>query len=44
MLHTPGALHEFLNFTTSAGANIALIDFDDKGLHPYRLTVSLNLE
>jgi glyoxylase-like metal-dependent hydrolase (beta-lactamase superfamily II) len=44
MPHTPGALHEFLNFTTFAGANIAFIDFDDKGLHPNRLTVSLNLE
>jgi len=40
----PGALYEFLGFTTSAGANIALIDFDDKGRHPDRLTVSLNLE
>ncbi len=42
--HKPGALYEFLNFTTSAGANIAFIDFDDKGRHPDRLTVSLNLE
>ena len=42
--HQPGALHDFLNFTTSAGANIAFIDFDDKGRHPDRLTVSLNLE
>jgi glyoxylase-like metal-dependent hydrolase (beta-lactamase superfamily II)/ACT domain-containing protein len=42
--HKPGALHDFLNFTTSAGANIAFIDFDDKGRHPDRLTVSLNLE
>jgi len=40
----PGALYEFLGHTTSAGANIALIDFDDKGRHPDRLTVSLNLE
>ncbi len=40
----PGALYEFLSYTTSAGANIALIDFDDKGRHPDRLTVSLNLE
>ncbi|WP_321508253.1 MBL fold metallo-hydrolase [uncultured Methanoregula sp.] len=39
-----GALHEFLKFTTEAGANIAFIDFDDKGRHPDRLTVSLNLE
>lgn len=42
--HRPGSLYEFLNFTTSAGANIASIDFDDKGRHPDRLTISLNLE
>ena len=42
--HHPGALYEFLNFTTSVGANIAFIDFDEKGRHPDRLTVSLNLE
>jgi glyoxylase-like metal-dependent hydrolase (beta-lactamase superfamily II) len=42
--HQPGALYEFLNITTSAGANIAFIDFDDKGRHPDRLTVSLNLK
>ena len=42
--HRPGALYEFLNFTTSVGANIAFIDFDDKGRYPDRLTVSLNLE
>ena len=42
--HQPGALYDFLSYTTSAGANIALIDFDDKGRHPNRLTVSLNLE
>ncbi len=42
--HRPGALYEFLNFTTSVGANIGFIDFDDKGRHPDRLTVSLNLE
>lgn len=44
MPHKPGALHEFLQYTTSAGANIAFIDFDDKGRHPQRLTVSLNCE
>jgi len=44
MPHRPGALYEFLNLTTSAGANIAFVDFDDKGRHPHRLTVSLNLE
>ena len=42
--HCPGALFEFLQYTTSAGANIAYIDFDDKGRHPDRLTVSLSLE
>ncbi|MDD4136269.1 MAG: MBL fold metallo-hydrolase [Methanoregula sp.] len=42
--HRPGALYEFLGHITDAGANIALIDFDDKGRHPDRLTVSLNLE
>ena len=42
--HQPGALYEFLNITTAAGANIAFIDFDDKGKHPDRLTVSLNLK
>ena len=42
--HRPGALFEFLQYTTSAGANIAYIDFDDKGRHPGRLTVSLSLE
>ena len=40
----PGVLYEFLEYTTSAGANIAYIDFDDRGRHPDRLTVSLNLE
>ncbi|MDD1692477.1 MAG: MBL fold metallo-hydrolase [Methanoregula sp.] len=42
--HQPGALYEFLNITTAAGANIAFIDFDDKGRYPDRLTVSLNLK
>ncbi len=42
--HRPGTLLEFLNYTTSAGANIAFIDFDENGRHPDRLTVSLNLE
>ncbi len=40
----PGALFEFLRYTTSARANIASIDFDDRGRHPDRLTVSLSLE
>lgn len=42
--HTPGALLEFLRCTTSHRANIALIDFDDRGSSPDLLTVSLNLE
>jgi glyoxylase-like metal-dependent hydrolase (beta-lactamase superfamily II) len=42
--HQPGALYEFLGLTTSACANISFLDFDDKGLHPDRLKVSLNLE
>jgi glyoxylase-like metal-dependent hydrolase (beta-lactamase superfamily II)/uncharacterized protein with ACT and thioredoxin-like domain len=42
--HRPGALSDFLNYTTSCKANIAFIDFDDKGRHPDRLTISLNLE
>jgi glyoxylase-like metal-dependent hydrolase (beta-lactamase superfamily II)/uncharacterized protein with ACT and thioredoxin-like domain len=40
----PGALLEFLNYTTDAGANIAFIDFDGEGRHPDRLSVSLNLD
>ena len=42
--HRAGALFEFLNHITSCRANIAYIDFDDKGRHPDRLTISLNLE
>ena len=42
--HRAGALCEFLDVTTAAGANIAFIDFDDAGRHPDRVTVSLNLE
>jgi len=40
----PGALFELLNFITSAGANITFLDFDDRGQHPERLVVSLNIE
>ncbi len=40
----PGALFEFLNYTTSAKANIAFLDFDEKGKHPDRLTVALTIE
>jgi glyoxylase-like metal-dependent hydrolase (beta-lactamase superfamily II) len=42
--HRPGALSDFLHYTTACKANIAFIDFDDKGRHPDRLTISLNLE
>ncbi len=42
--HHAGALDEFLTHTTSCGANIAFLDFDDKGRHPDRLTVSVSLE
>jgi glyoxylase-like metal-dependent hydrolase (beta-lactamase superfamily II)/uncharacterized protein with ACT and thioredoxin-like domain len=40
----PGALFDFLNHTTSSGANITFLDFDDRGQHPERLVVSLNIE
>lgn len=40
----PGALFDFLNHTTSSGANITYLDFDDRGQHPERLVVSLNIE
>jgi glyoxylase-like metal-dependent hydrolase (beta-lactamase superfamily II) len=39
-----GELFHFLNHTTSAGANIAFMDFDDRSESPDRLTVSLTLE
>jgi glyoxylase-like metal-dependent hydrolase (beta-lactamase superfamily II) len=42
--HRSGALHEFLNYTTRERANIAFIDFDDKGRNPERVTISLTLE
>lgn len=42
-VHQPGSLHEFLNYITEAKANIAFIDFDDRGNHPERLTISLTL-
>ncbi|MDI9634058.1 MAG: MBL fold metallo-hydrolase [Methanolinea sp.] len=42
--HVPGALAEFLNYTTAHRANINLIDFDDRGSKPNLLTVGLNLE
>ena len=40
----PGALFSFLNHTTACGANIMYIDFDDRGRHPERLTVTVSLE
>lgn len=40
----PGQLFAFLGHTTSVGANIAFLDFDDRGKYPGRLTVSLTLE
>ncbi len=40
----PGALDEFLQYTTACQANIAYIDYDDRGKHPGRLKVSLNVE
>ncbi|WP_457572376.1 MBL fold metallo-hydrolase [Desulfovulcanus sp.] len=40
----PGALVEFLNHTTSSKANIAFLDFDEKGKHPDRVTVALTIE
>lgn len=42
--HRTGAFYDFLRHTTSAGANIAFLDFDDRGSHPDRLTVGLTLE
>ena len=42
--HEPGALFEFLNTTTRYHANISYIDFDDRGRHPDRLTVTVSLE
>ncbi len=39
-----GALFELLKFTTTSKANIAFMDFDDKGQFPERLTVSLTAE
>lgn len=39
-----GALFDFLNHTTAARCNIDFLDFDDRGKHPERLTVSLTVE
>ena len=40
----PGALFDFLNYITSSEANITFLDFDDRGQHPERLVVGLNIE
>jgi glyoxylase-like metal-dependent hydrolase (beta-lactamase superfamily II)/uncharacterized protein with ACT and thioredoxin-like domain len=40
----PGALFDLLNSITSSEANITSLDFDDRGQHPERLVVSLNIE
>ncbi|MDD1677119.1 MAG: MBL fold metallo-hydrolase, partial [Methanomicrobiales archaeon] len=42
--HRTGALHEFLEFTTAAGANIAYIDFDERGRDARKVTITLTLE
>ncbi len=39
-----GALFDFLNHTTASKCNIDFLDFDDRGKHPERLTVSLTVE
>ncbi len=39
-----GALFEFLGHTTAARCNIDFLDFDERGKHPERLTVSLTVE
>lgn len=40
----PGALFDFLQSLTSSEANITYLDFDDRGQHPERLVVGLNIE
>ncbi|MDD3042894.1 MAG: MBL fold metallo-hydrolase [Methanosarcinaceae archaeon] len=44
LTHRSGALFEFLDHLTLAGANITFLDFDDRGRRPERLGVSLNVE
>lgn len=41
--HRPGGLFEFLGEITGAGANIVAIDFDDRGIQPERVELTLNL-
>jgi uncharacterized protein with ACT and thioredoxin-like domain len=44
LLNYSGALFDFLNYITSSGTNITFLDFDDRGQHPERLVVGLNIE
>ncbi|GAB7016375.1 MBL fold metallo-hydrolase [Methanogenium cariaci] len=41
--HESGALNEFLTMTTGAGAQITSITFDDAGIHPDRVTISMSV-
>jgi glyoxylase-like metal-dependent hydrolase (beta-lactamase superfamily II)/ACT domain-containing protein len=41
--HRPGGLFGFLQEVTDAGANIVAIDFDDRGVQPERVELTLNL-
>ncbi len=41
--HRPGGLFEFLQEVTDAHANIVGIDFDDRGVFPERVELTLNL-
>ncbi len=41
--HRPGGLFEFLQRVTDARANIVAIDFDDRGVFPERVELTLNL-
>jgi glyoxylase-like metal-dependent hydrolase (beta-lactamase superfamily II) len=42
--HQPGSLYDFLKHITSSRANISYIDFDDRGRHPDRVTLTLSVE
>ena len=41
--HESGALNDFLTMTTGAGAEITSITFDDAGIHPDRVTISMSV-
>ncbi len=41
--HESGALNDFLTMTTGAGAEITSITFDDVGIHPDRVTISMSV-